>query len=152
MRLSKSRIYLHYVWTTRDREPWLSGDIRRTAYRVTSSEVDKAGCDVLALGGVDDHIHLAVRLGVTISAADLIRRVKSATSHVIRSAHPEIEDFRWQAGYGVFSYGPGDRDRIRLYIERQEAHHAEGQLWHSLEDSNSGVPQSQAPFRMATSE
>lgn len=72
-------------------------------------------------GGVEDHIHILFRLSRTVSLAQVIEKTKTSTSKWIKTKGPT--DFAWQAGYGAFSVGPAEADRIIAYIKGQEEHH-----------------------------
>ena len=127
-----AQAYAHFVWAVQDRRPLLVGDIRREAYRLIGSEAVGLTCDILALGGTDDHVHLAVRLGVTASAAEIMKRVKGVSSHCLREGNTAL-DFRWQKGYGFFTYSNRDRPAIQRYIAMQEQRHGANRLWPTLE-------------------
>jgi len=68
-----------------------------------------------------DHVHLAVRLHSTMSLADLIETLKTASSKWLKTQG--IPTFAWQRGYGAFSVGPADADALIAYIDQQEMHH-----------------------------
>ncbi|MEN6581922.1 MAG: transposase [Armatimonadota bacterium] len=62
MREPYTQLYVHIVWSTWDRLPLLSADVQSAVYRCIQAECDRLGADVLAIGGVEDHIHILVRL------------------------------------------------------------------------------------------
>jgi putative transposase len=61
------------VWATKGRERWLSGALLRGAYRSIQSETDQMGCQILALGGMPDHVHLLAKTPSSVSAAALTK-------------------------------------------------------------------------------
>jgi putative transposase len=75
------------------------------------------------VGGVEDHVHLAIRLSRTITIADLVEELKIHSSKWIKSQSHELESFSWQRGYGGFSVGPKDLKTLITYIDSQEEHH-----------------------------
>jgi REP element-mobilizing transposase RayT len=80
---------------------------------------------VLALGGVEDHVHLLVRIPATVSVAALMNQVKGASSHLLMHRTGN-EGFKWQGGYGAYSVS---RDRLSIvtrYVECQREHHDGG--------------------------
>jgi REP element-mobilizing transposase RayT len=129
MRRSRTEIYLHVVWATRLREPRLTGDIRRLALDVVRAEARALGCTVLALDGVEDHLHLLARVPGKLWAADLAKQVKGGSSHAINERLPDGDGFRWQEGYGAFSLSRSHLARVTAYVEQQAERHARQELW-----------------------
>ena len=82
-----------------------------------------AECECYRVGGVADHVHLAVRIGRTVTAADLIGELKTSSSKWLKTQSPGLAGFAWQRGYGAFSVGPADLEALRQYIDHQEEHH-----------------------------
>jgi len=78
-------------------------------------------CPLLQIGGVEDHVHILLRLSRTISLAQLVEKTKTSTSRWIKTKGPS--GFAWQAGYGAFSVGQGEADRVIRYIQGQEERH-----------------------------
>ena len=70
-----------------------------------------------------DHVHLAIRLSRTVTIADLVQELKTSSSQWVKTQSPGLAAFAWQRGYGCFSVGPSDLDRLRAYIDDQENHH-----------------------------
>ena len=81
------------------------------------------GCEVFRIGGVADHVHLAIDLGRTVCVADFVKRVKQASSVWLKEQSAVHRGFEWQAGYGAFSVGQSQLPKLVEYIERQEEHH-----------------------------
>ena len=61
MQKSKAEHYLHFVWTTQQLHPLLTPEVEKSVYRCIQVEAKRLKCAVLALGGLPDHVHLAVR-------------------------------------------------------------------------------------------
>ena len=130
---SHAEIYLHLVWGTWDRHPLLIGDRVETVYRAIHHECTEMRAEVIAIGGTEDHVHLLVRVPASLSAADLAKQVKGASSHLVNPVHGREAPFRWQGRYGAFSVSRQHVDRIRRYVLNQEAHHREGRTAPYLE-------------------
>ena len=75
------------------------------------------------VGGVEDHVHLAVRLSPTLPLSKLISEVKTGTSSWLKRSAPMLADFGWQDGYGAFSVSSQHLDALIYYITNQEEHH-----------------------------
>lgn len=126
-------LYVHFVWTTYDRHPLITDDIARKVHRIIYAEAVRKQCTVVAIGGMPDHIHLAVQMPSTVSAGQLMQRVKGASSAIIREQLCPGEFFGWQDGYGGFSFSRSDLPAVQAYIQNQAKHHADGTLQLDIE-------------------
>jgi hypothetical protein len=61
-----------------------------------------------AIGGTEDHIHLAVTVPPTLLASDWIGELKGASAHYVNHALANRKVIEWQSGYGVVSFGEGN--------------------------------------------
>ena len=84
--------------------------------------------DVLAIGGVADHVHLLVRLHPAVAVSDLVKRVKGSSSHLVTQRLQPGEFFKWQGAYGAFTVSKAEAQKVIDYISNQEEHHREGTL------------------------
>lgn len=66
---TKSEIHLHFVWSVQDRERRLANELRRDVYRIIASEAAKLGRRIHAIGGMKDHVHLAVEVPTSLTPA-----------------------------------------------------------------------------------
>jgi len=119
---SLSKIYLHVIFSTKNREPWLTDKTRQPLYNYMAGILKNHGASALEIGGVQDHVHLLLVHSRTLTVADLIRDVKSSSTKWLKVDRGLI-DFGWQSGYGAFSVSHSDVGQVRNYIQRQEAHH-----------------------------
>lgn len=126
-------IYFHLTWGTQDREPLITKGIERRLYRCIVSQVQKLGCQVLAINGVPDHIHLVVKLRSTVPIATLIKQAKGVSAKFINDHNLVKDGFRWQSGYGAFTISRWDLHMIINYVKKQKDHHQEGVLVDELE-------------------
>ncbi len=140
MSRSKSEIYLHLVWATWQRQPFVTSEIERAVHRCISDQARKLDCTVLAIGGMPDHIHLAVMTPTSVSAAQIAHRTKGVSSTLVRNQLRPNEFFNWQDGFAVFSFGPDHKDRVIAYIRNQKQRHAAGKLWDRWEETPDDDP------------
>ena len=114
---------LHLVFSTKRRERWLTSDLRPRIHEYLGGIVRSEGGAVLAVGGVEDHVHLLVGWRTNVAIADLLRNLKASSSRWMHQTFPALSGFAWQEGYGVFSGSDSQGDRVREYIRTQEDHH-----------------------------
>ena len=118
-------IFIHTVFSTKNRESWLSSSLRERLYPYIGGIARGNGSKVLCIGGTDNHIHILLSLDSTASVAKAIQFIKGGSSKWIHETFPELRLFSWQEGYGAFSIGISNVDETKKYIENQEKHHGE---------------------------
>lgn len=120
---SLSYLLTHIVFSTKDRAPVLDATVRPALHAYLATVSRNVDCECFRVGGVADHVHLAVRLSRTITMAQLIEELKTSSSKWLKTQSPALASFAWQRGYGAFSVGPSDQETLIHYIDNQEEHH-----------------------------
>ena len=120
---SLSHVIIHVIFSTKERRPFLDPDTRPKLHAYLATVARNAGCEAYRVGGVADHVHLAIRLSRTLPIADLVQDLKTSSSKWLKTQSSDLAEFAWQRGYGCFSVGPSDLDALRAYIDGQEEHH-----------------------------
>ncbi len=124
MAQSLVQIYLHLVFSTKQRTPYLQdAALRQRMHAYLAGICKNLDSPALTVGGVADHVHLLCRLSKTLELAVFLRELKRDSSKWIKSEAPALADFHWQNGYGAFSLSPSHVAPLRTYITRQEEHH-----------------------------
>ena len=123
MAQSLSCVIIHVIFSTKDRKPLLADGLRARAHGYLSTVVRNLGRECYRVGGVEDHVHLAVRLSRTVAIADLVEQLKVSSSKWLKAQQGGDRDFSWQRGYGCFSVSPKDLEALVLYIDQQAGHH-----------------------------
>jgi len=77
----------------------------------------------LAVGGVEDHVHILLSIPSTLSIAKAVQLLKGNSSRWIHETFPARQSFKWQEGYGAFSIGVSGIEATRRYILGQVEHH-----------------------------
>jgi putative transposase len=124
MRAPFTQIYIHLVWSTWDRAPIITQGLRDRLYAAMAKRCNEMNCNLLAIGGIEDHVHLLVQLHPAVSISDLVKDVKGASSHLMNHEINPGGDFRWQGAYGAFSIREIEVDTVKTYILNQADHHA----------------------------
>ena len=119
---SLSRILVHLVFSTKNREPMLSDAFRDELHAYIGGIVEQRDGTLLHAGSVADHIHLLIAHPRTMAPSDLVRDIKAGSSNFLDTKIPHGA-FHWQAGYGMFSISPSHRAEVEKYIDGQEEHH-----------------------------
>lgn len=120
------KLYYHFVWGTKNRLPLIDSTLESQLYRAIAAKALEMGGIVHAIGGVEDHTHLAVSVPPKIAPAKFIGDVKGNSSHYVNHVTRPDFEFYWQDTYGVFSFGERNLSAVVRYIHDQKKHHAEG--------------------------
>ena len=142
---NKIRVYVHFVWRTWDSLPLITEEIERDLFRYMSTVCQDDKCDVLAIGGMPDHVHLFASLAPTISIAELMKHVKGGSSRFVSKHLCLGPTFQWQGHYGAFSVSPHEKSVVIQYVRNQKQHHAEGRIWKEAEDPTEEFVYQDAP-------
>ena len=124
MAQSLSAVYVHLVFSTKNRFPFLQDlDTRHATFAYLSGTSRKLDCPTIAVGGMPDHVHVLARLGRTISQADWVKEAKRVTNGWLKKQEPHRSKFEWQSGYAAFSVSQSNLAHVRKYINEQETRH-----------------------------
>lgn len=123
MSQSLSKIYLHIVFHVKNTSPTIEEEHWERVHSYIGGLVNTTGCQVLRVGGVENHVHVLLVFSRTETVAHVVEEIKRNSSRWIKTISPKYEDFAWQGGYGAFSVSQSQVDTVMRYIERQKEHH-----------------------------
>ncbi|MBK8207437.1 MAG: IS200/IS605 family transposase [Planctomycetes bacterium] len=113
----------HLVFSTKDRLPLISKVAQPRLYAYIGGIIRELKGETLAIGGVEDHVHILCRLGTAVSMADALRQIKGSSS---KWANDELKldtKFAWQTGYAAFTVSQSKIGNVEKYIAEQQDHH-----------------------------
>ena len=121
MSQSLSRVLIHMVFSTKNREPYIVPNLRERTFTYLGGTLAALNCPPIVVGGMSDHVHLLFVLAKTLAVSKVVEEVKKESSKWAKQhVHPA---FYWQGGYGAFSVSPSNAEAVRTYIANQEDHH-----------------------------
>jgi len=124
MSQSLSQVYLHIVFSTKNRIPFLQDkSVRQDLHSYMAGTCRNLESPSIIVGGVADHVHVLCRLAKTLTVSDLIRELKRESSKWTKEQSTDLANFYWQNGYGAFSISPSHVEALTTYIANQEEHH-----------------------------
>lgn len=135
MRSPFTKLYVHLVWSTWDRLPIITKDVRDRLFNAMAKRCLERNCHALIVGGVEDHVHLLVNYHPAISISELVKDIKGASSHLMNHEIRPNADFRWQGAYGAFTKCENEVEQVTDYIKNQVFHHANNNLMEHEEQS-----------------
>lgn len=119
-----TQIYVHVVFAVQERASLLKTEWREELFRYIAGILKNQGIKLIAIGGVEDHIHILFALNPKVALSDLIRDIKANSSKFINDKGFVRGKFYWQEGFGAFSYSRSQVDAVAKYVLNQEKHHA----------------------------
>lgn len=111
---------VHIVFSTKDRRKIISADLRPKLWAYTAGICIKHEIHVDAIGGIDDHVHLLLRIPASLPLAKAVVAIKSNSS---KWANEQGHKFAWQEGYAAFSVSASNVRAVVQYIQTQDLHH-----------------------------
>ena len=100
---SLSSILIHLIFSTKNREAFLTPEIEAELYPYMASIFKALKSPALIINGTSDHLHTLFSLSRVITIADLVEEVKTESSKWIKTKDSKFRTFHWQSGYGAFS-------------------------------------------------
>jgi putative transposase len=138
---SRVEQFAHLVWSTHGRCAWITAEHEPALHGIIQASSVQEHCSVIAIGGMEDHVHVLARLHASVSLARLAGVLKATSSGAIRRRLLPGSAFAWQSGYGAFSVSPRHVGAVERYVSRQKEHHLQRQTNESWE------PEAQEPPR-----
>lgn len=118
------KIYIHFVWSTKNRFPFLdSADLRSKIWNHIRENAKEKGIYVDFINGYSDHCHCIISLGADQNIQKIIQLIKGESSFWINKNKLTKEKFEWQDEYFAVSVSESLIDKVRDYIKNQEAYH-----------------------------
>jgi REP element-mobilizing transposase RayT len=118
---SLARVLVHLVFSTTNREPFITADHRDRTFAYLAGTLNAIDCPAVIVGGMPDHVHLLFVLARTLPLSKAVEELKKESSKWAKvNVHP---GFYWQNGYGAFSVSPSNVPQVTAYIANQEVHH-----------------------------
>ena len=124
MRAPFTQLYLHCVWATWDRLPLITPQIETQLYSAINAKCKELKREPLAIGGIEDHLHLLVRFPTTLAAASLVKEVKGASSSMTTHEIAPTGFFKWQGAYGAFTVSKEVVPKGCEYVLERKKYHA----------------------------
>jgi REP element-mobilizing transposase RayT len=118
-----SQIYIQVVFAVQNRKALINPKWEEELNKYITGIVQNKGQKMLAINGTRDHIHLFIGMNPACCLSDLIREVKKSSVAFIKDKQFSNYQFRWQEGFGAFSYGQSQLSDVIHYIENQKEHH-----------------------------
>lgn len=118
-----TQIYLQFVFAVQDRISLIHSSWEEDLYKYLTGIVQNNGHKLIAINGIPNHLHVFIGYKPHQLIPDLLQDIKGSSSKWINQQGFVKAKFRWQAGYGAFSYSHSQIDNVVKYIINQKEHH-----------------------------
>jgi putative transposase len=120
---SLTKLYVHLIFSTKNREPFLDPAIRPRVHAYLATVIRNLDAPYVVVGGVADHVHLLFDMGKLHAPVHFVEHVKRESSKFVKTLGPRYREFYWQRGYAMFSVSPIHLAEVETYVHNQEEHH-----------------------------
>ncbi len=117
------KIWIHAVWSTKNREPLIIKTIRQSVFDHILQNAFKKEIFMDTVNGHLEHVHCLFRLKNDQTIKDIMQLLKGESSFWINQQKMINSKFRWQDEYFAVSVSESQVDAVRKYIQNQEEHH-----------------------------
>jgi putative transposase len=118
------RMYSHFVWSTKNRKPFLdSPELRRQVWEHMKENASRKGIFIDMVSGYEDHCHCLISIGVDQTLSKIMMLIKEESACWINKHRLCKQKFEWQDEYVAIAVCGSDVERVRQYIKNQEVHH-----------------------------
>ena len=121
--MSFTRLRYHVVTATRGRLPLITLELEGGIYSAFKRRALDTGIRIIALGGIEDHVHLLLACPPKLPLSQVVGVLKSGAAWAANH-HPNAKNhFAWQRGYAAFTVNAWDYARVAHYVLNQKYHH-----------------------------
>ncbi|OWY21546.1 transposase [Sphingobacteriales bacterium UPWRP_1] len=119
-----SALWVHLVWSTKNRLPLITGSIQLTLYNQLRKIALEKSYHLNFVNGMEDHIHLLVGYEPKFAISNMVKDFKGISSRWVNEQQLTADYFDWQDGFCAISVSPSNVPKVRNYIRNQQQHHA----------------------------
>ncbi len=117
------KVWLHFVWSTKERYPYLTDEIRVKVFVHIRENARAKGIHIDFINGYVDHVHCLISLGTEQTLSWLMQSIKGESSFWVNKNKLTKSKFAWQDEYFVVSVNEDTLPSVQRYISKQEEHH-----------------------------
>jgi putative transposase len=118
-----SQIYLQFVFAVKHRQALIPKEHKEELHKYITALVQNRKAKMISVHCMPDHSHLFVGFKPVLSISDFVKEIKVESNEFLNAQPWMKQPFKWQEGYGVFSYGQSQIDTVTKYVLNQEQHH-----------------------------
>ena len=118
-----TQIHLQLVFAVPNRNSLIKNQWKDELFQYITGTIQNHGHKLIIINSMPDHIHLLIGMRPIESLSHLVQHIKQDSSKWINSNRLVDSKFKWQEGYGGFSYAKSQIPAVINYIKNQEIQH-----------------------------
>lgn len=118
-----SQIYIQIVFAVQNRNALIDFSWEDELYKYITGIIQNKNQKLISINGMPDHIHILIGMRPTCNLSDLVREIKKSSNTFINEKQFSKFNFKWQEGFGAFSYSHSQLGNVISYIQNQKKHH-----------------------------
>jgi putative transposase len=123
VRHTYTQIHIQIVFAVEGRQHLIRPEFREEVQKYMSGIIRKREQKLLAIYCMPDHTHILIGLRPELALLNLVEAIQEGSAALINQRRWFPGRFRWQEGFGAFSYGHSQVPRVIRYIRNQEEQH-----------------------------
>ena len=121
--MSWVRVWIHTVFTTKNRQPLITKNIRDRLFSHIKENAKKKDIFLEEIGGYHDHVHCLISLNKDLSISKTLQLIKGESSHWVNKNNLLPQKFSWQDDYWAVGVSEAHLQLVKYYLQNQETHH-----------------------------
>ncbi len=121
--MSYIKVYVHYVWSTKNRMPYLNENIRTQVFRHIRENAKLKNIYIDFINGYTEHVHCLVSMNEDLSIGKIAQLIKGESSFWVNKNRLTMQKFAWQDEYLAIGVDVNKLSIVRNYIANQVEHH-----------------------------
>lgn len=118
-----TQLYIQVIFAVQNRVALIGSKWEVELYKYITGIVQNKGQKMLVINGTENHLHFLIGMKPKCCLSDLVREVKKSSTEFIKTKKLTNFAFKWQEGFGAFSYSHSNLPSVIRYIENQKEHH-----------------------------
>ncbi|RYF96806.1 MAG: IS200/IS605 family transposase [Chitinophagaceae bacterium] len=120
---TRTFLFIHVIWTTAGRVAVLKKPVRTILFAYLQKSSEEKGIKILALNGVEDHLHIVLQLQPAQNLSQVVKSLKTDSAGWIISTNLLGNEFEWQNNYAAYTVSPSGLKQVIEFVGNQETYH-----------------------------
>lgn len=118
-----TQLYIQLIFAVKHQQAVIHENNRERIEKYICGITKNLNCKPISIYCNPNHIHLLLSVHPSICLSAAVRDIKSFSSRFINENQLVGGHFKWQRGYGAFSYSQSQIEKVKNYIANQKEHH-----------------------------
>ena len=120
---TRTFLFIHVIWTTLNRAPILKKPVRMVLFSFLQKNSEEKGIRIIAIQGVEDHIHVLLQLNPAQNLSQVVRSLKNDAAVWLKDTNLLDSELEWQPEFAAYTVSPSGVKQVMEFIANQEVYH-----------------------------